>query len=183
MKDSELIPLFASVLDRCAAEMAIELGVPLIQVVQKDQPTQQGTNSAATVYFQKLFDVPRGQPKLEYDLKSPANMREIGTQLMETHFQVSALHWQNPMQQANINTASDLVNGVQQLLMLPVIRKPMHDAGVRVLRVDTVRNPPFENDDHRFEYIPNFDIVLTHWATRSVGIDSTSDISGTSYPV
>lgn len=183
MKDSELIPLFASVLDRCAAEMAIELGVPMIAVVQKDQPTQQGTASGPTIYFQKLFDVPRGQPKIEYDLTSQSNMREVGTQLYETHFQISALYWQNPMKQENINTASDLINGIQQLLQLPVIRKPLLDMKVRTLRVDQVRNPPFENDDHQFEYIPNFDIVLTHWATRSAHIDSTSDISGTSFPV
>ena len=183
MKDSELIPLFASVLDRCAAEMAIELGVPEILVVQKDQPTQQGTATGPTIYFQKLFDQPRGQPRLNYYLTDPKNMREEGTQLYETTFQISALYWQNPLQEQNINTASDLVNGVQQMLQLPSIRQPMLDRNVRTLRIDVVRNPPFENDDHRFEYIPNFDIVLTHWATRSVGIDSTNEITGMSYPV
>lgn len=179
MKDSQVISLFAETMDRCAAILAVELGVPSIPVVQKDQPTQQGTNSAPTIFFQKLFDVPRGFPKATF-LKDEATGEWMDgvIQAYESHFQVSALNWQDPLNN-NVNTASDLVNGVFQLMMIDSMRALMKSNNLMVLRVDQVRNPSFENDKGQFEYHPNFDIVLTHNSVRSLKIAATDIIEGT----
>lgn len=178
MKDSRVIELLAATLDKCAAIMAVEIGVDGIPVVQKDQPTQQGTNSGATIYFQKLFDVPRGTPRLTFGKDDETGVWMDGIQqVYETHFQISALDWQDPTL-TNINTASDLVNGVFQLLMIESMRSAMKAENLMVLRVDQVRNPSFENDKGQFEYHPNFDLVLTHNAMRQIPIDSTNVIDG-----
>ncbi|ATW57888.1 hypothetical protein CNR33_00042 [Pseudomonas phage tabernarius] len=179
MKDSFVISLLADTLDKCAAILAVELGVDSIPVVQKDQPTQQGTNSAPTIFFQKLFDVPRGFPKATFGKDEETGEWMDGIQqAYETHFQISVLNWQDPTNE-NINTASDLVNGVFQLLMIESMRSTMKAKNLMVLRVDQVRNPSFENDKGQFEYHPNFDLVLTHNAMRRIKIDTTEVVEGT----
>lgn len=183
MKDGELIILLADTLDVCAAMLATEFGLPTIPVVQKDQPTQQGTNTAPTIYFQKLFDVPRGQPQIGFE-QDPDTKEyfEVMRQLVETHFQISGLYWQDPEKQV-VNTASDMVVGVHDYFMFPSIRQNMANSNVRILRVDQVRNPPFENDEHKFEYQPNFDIILSHVNERRLTVPTTNVITGTDYPV
>lgn len=178
MKDSRVIELLAATLDKCAAIMATEIGVASIPVVQKDQPTQQGTNTEATLYFQKLFDVPRGFPKLTFGKDDETGVWMDGIQqVYESHFQISALDWQDPTL-TNVNTASDLINGVFQLLMIESMRSTMKAENLMVLRVEQVRNPSFENDRGQFEYHPNFDLVLTHNSIRQIQIDSTDVIEG-----
>ncbi len=178
MKDSQVISLLADTLDRCASILAVELGVDSIPVVQKDQPTQQGTNTAATIFFQKLFDIPRGSPKLTFGIDEDTGIWMDGMrQEYETHFQISALNWQDPLL-TNVNTASDLVKGVFELLMIESMRSEMKSHNLLVLRVEQVRNPNFENDRGQFEYHPNFDLVLTHSSIRQIPIDSTSVVEG-----
>lgn len=176
MLDAQLVALVGQRME--AAIAAIGLGD--IGVVQKDQPTQQGTASGPNAYFQKLFDIPRGWPVTTYFTDEVAKLYvERTTQQLETVFQISAFCWQDPeLPTEQVVTASDIAN---QILMFFVAKSQLRELGklgVRILRVTQVRNDPFENDDHRFEYAPSFDITFVHTREIDIGVPIVSMVEG-----
>jgi len=161
---------------------AIQLGFPSVGpviVIQKNSPTQQGTVTGKSVYLEKLFDLPRGWPMTTYTPVDAFNVTESVEQLYETNFRISSLSWQDPaLPDAQVVTASDIVNQINLFFMLPSRQLMLTALGVRILRISEVRNPYFENDDHQFEAHPNFDIVTTHSRTISMVTKGTGVVTG-----
>jgi len=157
MRDNDLIKLIADNLD--AGSLKNGWGY---FTVQKNQPTQEGTPSVGTLFVQKLFDVPYGfvMVKDVYDPEQDVFV-ERNTQLVETAIQVSALIPQDPTD-IEIPTPSDVVNLLQIYMSSRSIMAGLRTYNVGILRVRVNQNPYFEDDKHRFEAYPSFDLVLTH---------------------
>lgn len=179
MLDSQLVTILGGEIER-----ALVMGLPNLgpcEVIQKGQPTQEGTPTMQTVFFEKLFDRPRGWPMASFE-KSDAGYTESVQQLYETNFQISSLAWQDPLAD-KVVTASDLVNQVHMFFMLPSEILHLNVLGVSILRVSDIRNPYFENDRHQFEAHPSFDIVVTHNRTIAVDIPAITSAKGELYPL
>ncbi len=174
MTDLQLIEVLASALEAASANAGWNYGV-----VQKDEPTTQGTPTAPTIFFEKLFDVPYGWA-MTTDVPNVEAMTfaETDTQLYETHFQVSALVIQDPNNLA-LPTASDVCNYMKQYLAARSIVATFFAQGVGVLKVSEVRNPYFTDDRNMYEANPSFDIVFTHSRSITITIPGTNIIIGT----
>lgn len=182
MLDLALIDLFATQLEAASAFGAWldSTGNPY-GVSQKEQPTQQGVTTDPQIFFEKLYDVPFGYPEVSHSINNtdPNNPQMVETelQLVETTFQVSALVIQEPSD-LTIPTASDVVNLIRSFLISRQTIRLWAKQGVSLLRVTQVRNSYFEDDRHRNEASPNFDIVLTHNRTISQNVNSVSEMDG-----
>lgn len=157
MHDNELIIAFSGLLEEASAMSGWNY-----QVIQQAASTQEGIPSTPTIFFQKLFDDAHGWPaaKNVYD-RTADKFNESSTQVVETTMQVSALVIQDPMN-LTLPTASDVVNYMHLYLSSRPTIKRMLKMGFSQYRVKNVRNPYFEDDRHRFEANPSFDVVLTH---------------------
>jgi hypothetical protein len=157
MTDNELISLLAGQMDAAVAAG----GWPYL-TIQKYQPTQQGIPSQPAVFFEKLFDHPYGSPCNYLTLNSDQMaFSETSVQVYESLFQISTLVIQDP-EKLWLPTASDVANYIKMYLATPTSRAVFMAQNVGVLRVTSVRNPYFEDDRHRFEAHPSFDINLTY---------------------
>lgn len=138
-------------------------GVAGVEVKQNFQPIQQGPNTAPTIYLFKIGDRRYGSPRRAYvPNAAPALMDRTETQQMETTFQATALAVMGGPNDFNQLTASDLANTVAAIMQSDEGQAQLWAAGVGILRVTDVRNPPFTNDRKQFEFSPSFDFVLTH---------------------
>lgn len=157
MLDNQLIQLFVPIIQ----QGLIAAGYTNITTKAAYQPTQQGINTNATVYFFKLYDHRYGFLKRQDVWNANTNqMIHTETQNYETTFQISALVIQDPK---NISyTASDLVNTVAQIMQSDATRQTLLNGGVGIYRITEVRNPYFVDDKGRFEASPSFDFTLTH---------------------
>lgn len=130
-------------------------------VKQANQPTQQGAESAPTIYLTKIFDKRYGFVQREefWNLeKGMFDHREI--QQYESTFQANAFSTQSTG--INSVTASDLANYAAGVLQSDFAINALRAHDIGILRVLQVRNPYFTNDKERFEASPSFDFVLTH---------------------
>lgn len=161
----------------------------IIDLKQAFQPTRQGVTARPTCYLHKLFDQRIGMPKrkdvwtgarmiaedgpvittesgdyIANDGGSDGTMNHEETQLMGSHFQISARAIQDP---SNIDslTASDIANYASAILQNSATIAAFEAQDVGILRITDVRNPYFANDSDRFEAMPSFDFVLTHKQT------------------
>jgi hypothetical protein len=169
MTDNQLIQFMATQLD--AASEASGWNYP---VLQKNNPTLEGIPAAPAIFFEKLFDHAYGWPIESFVYNStPDNFSDNETQLYETTFQISALVIQDP-ENLNLPTASDVANYVKLWLTHPVTLQQFRSQNVGLLRVTQIRNPYFEDDRHRFEAHPNFDLVLTHDNTLTLTVPAAN---------
>ena len=162
MTDNQIIQAFLPIINAGL----IADGYTGVIVKQAYQPTQQGIQSAPTIYFYKLSDKRYGFLK-RYD-RWNTNTRQddhVENQVYETTFQFSALVLQTPPN-PSAYTASDLVNEVAAILMSDNARTAMFSAGLQMLRIQEIRNPYFVDDHDQFEASPSFDLVITHNQTR-----------------
>lgn len=173
MTDNGLIALFTSQIDAALANAGWTFNV-----IQKDQPTQQGQPSAGAVYFQKLFDHPYGSPMISKVSNYPVmTFTETESQWYETTFQVSALVTQDPTN-LSLPTASDVANYVKMYIATRSARAVLMAQNVGMHRITEVRNPPFQDDRERYEYQPNFDVVLTHIRPIDIVVPGTNIVKG-----
>ena len=137
-------------------------GSIILAFKQAFQPIQQGVNTAPTVYMFKLGDELVGAPYRAH-LWNPNTNTIVYTETQKymTSFQISCLATQDP---SNVNsyTASDIANFARYVLQCLGTITALEAQGIGILRVGQVRNPTFIDDRERWEYSPNFDIVLTH---------------------
>jgi len=179
--DSDLIRLFRSTL-----MSGLALAGWNYPVVQRSQSTQQGIPTENTVYFQKLFDYRYGMPCMITTVGTPtaAQNTETTTQNMETTFQVSALTILTPSMTVDQVTASDISNYLANILQRrDTIRKMLASNNVNVLRIQKIDNTYFEDDRHRNEAWPTFEVVLTHQTVTSVAVDNTNTVVQNVYQV
>jgi len=171
--DADLIRLFRSTLISGLAMVGWDY-----PVVQRSQSTQQGIPTENAVYFQKLFDNRYGMPCMVTTAgPSPTQNTETTTQHMETTFQVSALVILTPSMTVNQVTASDISNYLANILQRrDTIRRMLASSNVNVLRIQKIDNTYFEDDRHRNEAWPTFEVVLTHQTVTSVVVDSTDKV-------
>lgn len=158
MTDNELIQLFLPVIK----DGLIAAGFSGVDVVASSQPTQQGVNTAPTVFFYKIGDYRYGSVGRKEELKldeSEFVHREI--QWYETTFQIHALSIQD-VNDITKPTASDLVNTVAAILQSSKTLEIFLAADVGILKIGDIRNPYFSDDRDRFEASPSFDFVLLH---------------------
>jgi len=171
MLDSALIPFIGQEIERAITGNFPNLGPH--EVIQGAQPTQEGTPTVPTIIFIKMPDRLRGWPRTEYAVVDGTS-KELMTQLYETMFQISALKWQDPNQaNASVVTASDLLNGIMMTFTMQSSIFRFNAAKLNILRIEEITNEPFENDDHRFEFHPTFQITFTHRREVSVVTDAT----------
>lgn len=160
MNDNDLIRLFLPIINAGL----IADGFSGVTVMQSNQPTQQGTPTAPTVFFFKV-----GNKRYGFPFWGDAwnGTEEVHTELQrfETTFQVGAIALQRPYNTFSY-TASDLVNEVCAIMQQESTVITLMAAGVGILRVSQVRNPYFTDDMDNFEAAPSFDFVLTYTNTR-----------------
>lgn len=182
MLDSELITLLGNEIDA-----AVKVSYPLMtdyEVMQGAQPTQEGTPSVPTLILLKVHDRPRGWPMTSYARNSDGLFQESLVQLVETTCNVSSLFWQDPTKPDDqVVTAADLLNSVMLQFLFPSKIQELMAKGINILRITDVSNEPFENDDHRFEFHPTFEIVFTHNRTAAKTTPFISTIDGEVIPV
>lgn len=165
---------------------------PRILLMQKNQPTQQGTDSDPRVFVEKLPTHFYGFPRSDYDLplpdptnpNDPANdqIPEMTVQLELSIFQFSALVIQNPSN-LNIPTADDVIRFVARRMQTDSIRLALRNAGLNVLRITDVRNPYFIDDRERFEAHPSFDVTLQHYESITDTVQRVNTWDVEIYPV
>jgi hypothetical protein len=169
MLDNQLIDLVATQLESASAAS----GWNYI-VLQKDQPTQQGTPTAPTIFFEKLFDTEHGWPALSDSYQAQSNnFSETETQVVITTFQISALVIQDPTN-LSLPTASDVANYMKQYMNSRFTISTFKNQQVSILRVSEVRNPYFSDDRTMFEANPSFDLMVVHNRPISFTVDSVS---------
>ena len=162
MQDNALIRLFLPIL-----QTQIPLyGYGGVVVQQSNQPTMQGVNTAATVYFYKVSDHRYGWPrKIDFWDVEASTENHVEEQWYETKFQLSALVLQNP-KTPNAFTASDLVNTCAAILQSDSTLNTLASSSVGILRIADVTNPYFSDDRDQYEAAPAFEFTLTHRQTR-----------------
>lgn len=161
MIDNQLIAAMIVVLDAQLATWARTVGCEPVEVLQKEQPTKQGTPTAPTLFIEKLFDHRYGFTAVSYEdvVVVPDLMVENESQKYLTSFQISARALQDPRNLASI-TASDLANVACSMLQSRYALNAFGVNEIEVLRVSEVRNGYITDDQDRQEASPSFDIVL-----------------------
>ena len=141
---------------------------------QNFQPTKQGANILATVYFFKIGDKRVGSVNRDsywdVDLEKMFYTEE---QVYETTFQINALVKQSPSVIGL--TASDVVNYVSSILQSRNTIDVLAGSSLSIYRISDIRNPYFLADDNNYEANPSFDFILQHnqTITSEVPIIST----------
>ena len=159
--DNVLIAQVISILN--AGFTALATQVPIAPIVKQSfQPTQQGADSAPTIYLYKIGDNRLGHP-LRSNVWDTVNLVEnyTETQQYETTFQLSAWVTQSPSSTTGL-TASDYINYAAYIMQSLSTVATLEANGIGIYRVGQVRNPSFSNDFDRFQFSPSFDFTLTH---------------------
>lgn len=173
MTDADMIEAVRSVV---AAGLAAKGWA--FDVIQRGQPTQQGVPSSASVFFQKMYETDYGFPATETvrDGDDPTKNIEITKQCKEVEIQFSALVINNPSMDARSQpTAMDVVSYVALWLKTRTVMRLMAAQNMGYLRFTKIRNDYFEDDRHRHESWPTFELVLTYQNTTSNAVDIAQD--------
>ncbi len=163
MTDNQLIQLFLPIINTGL----IADGFDDVTVKQSNQPTMQGINTNAAVYFFKVANRRYGFLR-RFDVWN-TNTRQFDhaeSQYFETTFQMTALVLQNPLN-TNLPTASDLINEVTSIMQSDNTRAILNASKVGILRVTELNNPYFIDDRENYEASPSFDFTLTYLNTRT----------------
>jgi hypothetical protein len=159
MLDNVLIEAFLPIIQ----QGLIADGFTGVSVKQANQPTQQGVNSNATVYFYKVSDHRYGWVGRS-DVWDGSSMVHTELQKYETVWNIAALVTQDPN---NISyTAADLVNEVAAILQSDSAITALFESDIQILRISDISNIYFTDDRDLFEAHPTFDFTLTHSQTR-----------------
>jgi len=155
--------LFALIRSTLLPQFALYPETAGVQLARSFQPRQAGTPSGAALFFFKVGDKRYGWPK-RFDLFNEAGEvfdHELRQQY-ETTIQFDAWVPQDPAQ-ATAPTESDVLNTVSGIIQSDTVVQAFRAAGVGLQRVTEVRNPFVVDDRDRFEAVPSFDIVVTHF--------------------
>lgn len=155
--------LFTLIMTNLGAAMAAHPDLTGVGLSRNYQAKQAGASSSSWVYFAKIMpDKRHGHPGRKDVYNSTSGVfSHVETQVYETPIQFMALVPQiNPS--ANSLTASDILAVVSGIIQSDSVRDAFRAAGVGMLRVTDIRNPPFTDDRDQYEMAPAFDIVFTH---------------------
>jgi hypothetical protein len=150
-----------------ALKAAIDAGLAAAQIdavsEQKDQPTTQGDETGAAVYFTKLpMDKRYGWPE-KSDVWNDDHTLFTHTerQRLESTVQISARKREDPASLDEL-TAGDIANAVAFFVQSDAGLALLAGSGLRVLRIGQVRGGHITNGEGQFETVPSFDLVLLH---------------------
>lgn len=172
MLDYQLFQLIISALTTGETVMGIA-GTP---IAQNFQPTQQGVNTAPTIFIHKISDRRYGflQRTDVWDVDTAAFIH-TESQQYESVFQISTLSTQNPATDTQY-TASDMANFCAAIMQSSATIAYLQSNNVGIEKISDIRNPYFSDDRKRNEASPSFDFTLTHKqiiATSTPIIDAT----------
>lgn len=181
MTDLELIDLLASRLEAGLVLRGWDLAGYV--VVQKPQMTQEAPPVEPTVFFQKLFDQPRGWAgAFDRYNETDGDFDHTEEQLVDTTFQISAFVPQD-VTNVTMPTASDVVNFLKMYIQSRHTIALWQQSNVGQMRVSDVRNQTFEDDKTLFEFNPNFDLVLQHNSSITLKTPRVDFVVGTPSPI
>ena len=186
MTDNELIGVLALQMENALALRTDwrYKGQPYI-VEQANQPTQQGMPYGPMATFTKLYDRKYGWSMggdFTYD-ESNDLFIDQENQIIETTFQIEAFVIQDP-EDLSIPTASDVVLYLSQYLAhRSIVKSVLENTGAGIVRVTDVRNPYFEDDRHRNEASPNFDITMSYTRTLALTVPAVHKVVPKILPV
>ena len=130
---------------------------------QSYQPTMQGAETDATLYFFNIGDKILGSPyrasvwnttTLEYE--------DRDFQRIETTWQLNAHVRQKPQATTTQPTAKDVINIARMVMQTREFIETLQSSGLGILRVTDIRNPYFKDDRDQFQASPSFDFTLVH---------------------
>lgn len=127
---------------------------------QSYQPTEQGAESGAALYFFKVGDKRIGHPKRSSAWNSLLGKEiDTDTQLHESTWQISAWVRQTP---TSDQTASDVLAITAMYMQGAQFVEALKAAGVGILRVTDLRNPYFKDERDQFQSSPSFDFTISY---------------------
>lgn len=175
MTDNELLAILIGILDPAFSGMA--------DVLQANQPTQQGVPTGPAIFIAKLFDNRFGHVQRDdrWD-EEQAKMVHTERVVLETTFQVSGLAIQDPADTSK-PTASDLVRRAATVMQSSVTIEALQRNGLGILRITQIRNPYIVDDKQRFEASPSFDFVITRTETTITETPVVETYEAAIYPV
>jgi len=138
------------------------LGKTTVKVKQAYQPTEQGVNTAPTIYLFKISDERVGYPYREDHWDVP-NSLMVHTEFVPyvTTFQVGALVKQVP-NSITAETASDLVNYASYILQSEAALNYLRSKDLGILPIKNIRNLYFIDSENQYEASPSFDFQISH---------------------
>jgi hypothetical protein len=176
MTDNQIYAALISIISANLAAQSISVGIK-----QSYQPRQQGAPSAPTIFLHKLGDKAYGFPVRNDVYVSPGVTAHTETQNWETTFQVNALAIQNPSNLTQL-TASDYLKATQLSLASESGIIALNLAGLSLLRITTIKQTDFKDEQSRWETDPSFDFTVCHTVTNTVNIGSANEVVATLVP-
>jgi len=155
MNDVDLIKAFAPEIETAMASYSMP-----VSVVGANQPTEQGANSTATIYFQKIGDKRIGLPRIAkvYNPTEGYFDRSV-SQKYESTFQIDTMIRKTT---ATTITNSDYLNAVAMIMNSIDFIKTIKSKGITMLRITEVRDPYFKDDKNQFQSNPSFDFTIVY---------------------
>jgi len=147
-----------------------------MKFLQNYDPTQQGRNDTAVVYFVKVghrrYGWKRARAIYVETIPTPPPPAPIGTmryeemQIIEQRYQFAALVPQDNSRPL-LPTSADVLDAVAGIINSDRFIAELRARGISVLRITDVRNPYTSNDRDHFEAEPSFDVVFSHQRSRA----------------
>ena len=168
MLDNQIKALMFSTL-QAANAVATGWAPSSVGIVEQQQPTIQGIPTTPTIFYQRLYDSDYGYPQVTDVYDSTHNVFvETTTQVVETHFQISAQCIQDPTN-LNLPTPMDMVQWVKMYLSQPSVIASLAAQSIYQLRPRDIPINYFEDDRNNIESIPCIEIVWRH--TRAISVN------------
>lgn len=158
MKENDLYTNLRTIISAGLAANA----APAYPVLQDFQPTQQGMDSAPTIYLHMIGDHRYGSvQRTDIWDSNTSTMVHTERQLLETSFQLTCYATPN-VNDLTIPTANDIAELVAAVLQSDSTIASLKALGLSVLRITDVRHPYFSDDRDQNEASPNFDFTIEH---------------------
>lgn len=155
MLDNQLYQM----LRQCLIDQAPLRGITDSAYVLRYQPTQQGRASDRSVYMFKIADKRYGYRKATY-VQTVDGLQQGEEQAIESTIQFSVT--QPQAIQDNELTHADVLKTIAACVQSPTFIAALLPFEASVLRVQDIRNTPFNNDRDQWEENPSFDLVVKH---------------------
>lgn len=162
------------------ADYFAAVGVADVEVIQAQQPTQQGQYTGDALYFQRLHERRYGWPqRLDvFDQASLTFVHGESTQY-EVTYQFNA--YIAPPQNGEIpaRTPADILRVASMAFQSDRGMAPLRAAGLGVLRVTDLRLSYATNEQGQFEPEPSFDVTMTYrnTLTDQVGLVTETELN------
>jgi len=160
--DNSIIKIFLPILNSAL----VADGFTNVVVQQSSQPTLQGINTKASIYFFKVGSKRYGfLGRNDRWNADDEEMEHVEKQYYESTWQLMSLVLQNPST-ANQYTASDLVDESASIMQSDKTRDILNNNGIGILRIQNISNPYFVDDRDNFEASPALEFTLVYLNSR-----------------